>query len=84
MRTRNRIEVIAYSGSRGEETPRSLILEGRRIDVVRILKRCIEEDRESKKIRRAFHVQGDDGCILKIHFDEETKEWFSGDEKGEE
>jgi len=84
VRTRKRIEVIAYSGSRGEETPRSLILEGRRIDVVLILKQWIEEDGGSRKVGRAFQVQGDDGRIIKIYFDEETKEWFFGDEKDEE
>jgi len=33
-----RIKVIAYSGYRGEETPRAIILQGERIEVVGILR----------------------------------------------
>jgi hypothetical protein len=32
-----RIEVIAYSGYRGEETPRAMILHNEKIEVVEIL-----------------------------------------------
>jgi hypothetical protein len=38
-----RIRVIAYSGYRGEETPKTFFLHGKQIEVVEILSRWIEE-----------------------------------------
>jgi hypothetical protein len=70
------IKVTAYSGYRGEETPREIILHGSKVEVVEILNAWIEEGSEYKSIKRFFEVKGNDGSIHKIHYDEDKKEWF--------
>jgi hypothetical protein len=71
-----KIEVIAYSGYRGEETPRAIILQGEKIQVVQILKWWIEEGFEKRARKRFFIVKGNDGIPYKIYYDEKTMEWF--------
>ncbi len=71
-----RIEVVAYSGYRGEETPREFVLHGRKVEGIQILSRWTEEKAGHKALRRYFKVKGRDGCIHKIYYDEEKKEWF--------
>lgn len=71
-----KISVAAYSGYRGEETPRELILHGEKVEVVEILSGWIEEGAEYKAIKRFFKVKGCDGSIHKIHYDEDENEWF--------
>ena len=80
--TKERITVTAYSGHRGEETPRELTVRGKRVEVVEILKAWIEEGLESRSIRRFFEVKGNDGSIHKIHYDEDKREWFYEVESG--
>ena len=70
--------VTAYSGYRGEETPRYLILHGNKVEVVEILNAWIEEGVESRSLKRFFKVKGSDGITRKIHYDEDKKEWFCG------
>ena len=70
------ITVTAYSGYRGEETPREFALHGKRVKVIEILNAWIEEGSEYKSIKRFFEVKGNDGSIHKIHYDEDKKEWF--------
>ncbi|MGQ9646690.1 MAG: hypothetical protein ACUVWO_09150 [Thermodesulfobacteriota bacterium] len=70
------IQVMAYSGYRGEETPKDFILSGRRIEVVGVQKRWIEEGIADRSTKRFFQVKGDDGEIRKIFYDEERKEWY--------
>jgi hypothetical protein len=67
------IEVIAYSGHRGEETPRVVVLRQKKIEVVEILSRWIEENIEDRTRRRFFVFKGSDGAIHKIYYDE--KKW---------
>jgi hypothetical protein len=51
-------EVTAYSGYRGEESPKAFIRQGRIITVVEILKRWIQEEAGKRKRRRFFEVRG--------------------------
>jgi hypothetical protein len=71
-----KIHVTAYSGYRGEETPRDFTLDGRRIEVVEIQERWIEEGIGDTTTKRFFKVKGSDGRIHKIFYDEERKEWY--------
>ncbi len=75
--TAERITVTAYSGYRGEETPREFILHGKRVKVVEILRAWIEEGSKDKSIKRFFEVKGNDGSIHKIHYDDDKREWFN-------
>ena len=71
-----KIEVIAYSGYRGEETPRTILFHGERIEVIEILKGWIEERSEDRTRRRFFRIKGSDRAIHVIYYDEEVMEWF--------
>ena len=71
-----RIEVTAYSGSRAEELPRSFILSNEKIEVVSILSRWIEEGVIGRRRKRFFKVQGSDGYIHTLYYDESEKAWF--------
>jgi hypothetical protein len=71
-----KIRVIAYSGYRGEEAPRDFMLAGRRIEVVEIQERWIEEGIGDRATKRFFKVKGSDGGIHKIFYDEKTAEWY--------
>ncbi len=71
-----KIEVTAYSGYRGEETPREFISHGKKVRIVEILNAWIEEKSKCKSMKRVFKVKGSDGSIHQIHYDEDKKEWF--------
>jgi hypothetical protein len=71
-----RIEIIAYSGYRGEETPRAILLGCKRIGVVGILKQWVEEGSDDRETRRFFQIRGEDGGLYTIYYDEKTMEWF--------
>ena len=75
-----RIEVIAYSGHRGEETPRVIVLRQKKIEVVEILRRWIEEGIDDRTRRRVFMIKGSDGAIYKLFYDEKTMEWYESGE----
>jgi hypothetical protein len=70
-----RIRVIAYSGHKGEEIPRAFMLGGKRIEVVEIQERWIEEGIGNRATKRCFKVKGSDGGIYRIFYDEKTAEW---------
>jgi hypothetical protein len=71
-----RIEVIAYSGYRGEETPRTILLNWKRIEVVEILRQWVEERSDNRKTRRFYQIRGSDGGLYTIYYDEKSMEWF--------
>jgi hypothetical protein len=71
-----RIEVIAYSGYRGEEIPRVMILHNEKIEVAEILNMWIEEGLKDKARKRFFKVKGSDGKTHKIYYQEKEREWF--------
>jgi hypothetical protein len=71
-----KIEVIAYSGYRGEEIPRAFIHNREKIEVIDILRRWIEEASEERGAKRFFICKGSDGGIHKIFYDEKREEWY--------
>ncbi|OGW52184.1 MAG: hypothetical protein A2Y81_02650 [Nitrospirae bacterium RBG_13_43_8] len=70
------IEVVAYSGYRGEEYPKSFVIRGEKVEVSKILNMWIEEQIGNKSRKRVFRVKGGDGCEYKVHYDEKIKQWF--------
>lgn len=73
-----KIELIAYWGFRAEEMPRSFILRDEKVEVVSILARWIEEGITGRRRKRFFKVQGRDGYIHTVYYDETEKAWFLG------
>lgn len=71
-----KIKVIAYSGYRGEETPRTILLRGERIEVIEILKQWIEERSDDRTTKRFYQIKGNDGVVRRIYYDEKVMEWF--------
>lgn len=71
-----RIGVITYSGYKGEETPRSFIFQGKKIEVSEILLMWIEEGIKDGVRKRFFKVKGIDGYEYEIYYDEKVKKWF--------
>jgi hypothetical protein len=71
-----KIRVMAYSGYRGEETPRAFMLGDSRIEVVEIQESWIEEGIEERTTKRFFKVKGSDGGTHQIFNDETTAEWY--------
>jgi hypothetical protein len=72
----HRIDVMTYSGYRGEETPRSILIRNEKIEVVAILSMWIEEGIENKVRKRFFKVKGSDGKTHKIYYDEKVTAWL--------
>ncbi len=71
----DRIEVTAYAGYRGDETPRQMVVAGRRIDIVKVVDRWVEEDGATGKRRRCFKVKGNDFRTYILCHDEAGMEW---------
>jgi hypothetical protein len=71
-----KIRVTAYSGHKGEEIPRAFMLGNRRIGVVEIQERWIEEGIEDRTTKRFFKVKGSDGGTHTIFYDEKTAQWY--------
>jgi len=74
--TYEKIEVQAYSGYRGEESPRAFFLDGKRIEVMKIIGEWIEEKADSGLRFRCFKVRGGDWRIRVICYDEGKMEWL--------
>lgn len=72
----DKVEVIAYSGYRNEEIPKTIMLHNQRIEVVEILDSWVEEGIEDRARKRFFKVKGNDGSLYKIYYDEKEMEWF--------
>ena len=71
-----KIEVIAYAGYRGEETPRIVLLRDKRIEVIEILKQWIEERSDERTTKRFYQIKGNDSVVRRIYYNEKTMEWF--------
>jgi hypothetical protein len=71
-----KIEVIAYSGYRGEEIPRAIIFRDKKIEVRDILKMWVEEGIGDRERKRFFQVKGTDDFEYKIYYCEGSMEWF--------
>ena len=74
-----RIEVISYSGYRGEETPRAFTAGVKKVEIIEILDRWIEEGLNDKTRKRFFKVKGSNGLIYRIYLDEGVDTWFMQD-----
>jgi len=70
------IEVIAYSGYRGEEAPKAIIFGDEKIEVAEILKMWVEERLGDRSRRRFFKVRGSNGKSYEIYYDEAVMKWF--------
>ena len=63
------IRVECYCGYRGEETPRYILMENRKIEVKKIIDRWLAPD------HRYFKILGDDNAIYILRHDCETWNW---------
>jgi hypothetical protein len=70
------IKVVAYSGYRGDESPRAFFINDEKITVVEILDMWIEESLYNRMRKRFFIVKTHDDRQYKIYIDEKTLEWF--------
>jgi hypothetical protein len=64
-----RIDVECYAGYKGEQTPRTLVLDLQRIHVVEVLDQWLAPD------HRYFKVRGDDGDTYIVRQDAASGEW---------
>ena len=60
------ITVECYAGSRADERPRRVIIDGREHVVVRLLEETLDESSDSKTQRRRFKVLTDEGIVLDV------------------
>ena len=63
------IGVECYAGHRGEETPRALDFDGRRVEIAEVLDRWLAPD------HRYFKVEGADRAIYILRHDTATGRW---------
>jgi hypothetical protein len=63
------LKVDCYAGYRGEETPRRLEIDGRRVEVVEVIDRWYGPD------HRYFKVRGDDGAVYLLRADDPAGRW---------
>jgi len=69
------IEVITYSGYRGDERPVVFIFRGERIEILEILEKRIEEGFADRSRKRVFKIKGSDGSIHLLCYDEQASAW---------
>ena len=67
--------VAAYSGHRGEESPRAFFINDVKIKVAEILEMWVDESAQDRSIKRFFRLKGSDGKIYTLCHDPETSEW---------
>jgi hypothetical protein len=67
------VKVECYAGYRGEETPRSIWLGERKIEVIRVIDRWLAPD------HRYFKILGDDRALYIIRHDIQKWIWESQD-----
>jgi len=60
------ITVECYAGSRADERPRRVIIDGREHLVARLLEETLDESSDSKTQRRRFKVLTDEGIVLDV------------------
>jgi hypothetical protein len=71
-----KVKVSSYSGYKGDETPRSFIIEGESVEILEVLRMWVEERHGSRERRRFFRVRGSDGYLYTLGLDEKSMEWF--------
>jgi hypothetical protein len=67
------IEVRCYSGYKGMERPKSVVINGREKLIQEILKREVREDYETRERTRIFWCQISDGVLKLSHL--QSGEW---------
>ncbi len=75
--TNETMQVIAYASYTGEEKPRILVIQGKRINVDEILDMWVEEAVYNRARKRFFRVKGSDGLTRTLYYDETLSQWFS-------
>jgi hypothetical protein len=73
---KEKVEVVAYSGYRGEEIPRVFKWRGTKVEVGEIRSRWTEEGVGDRATKRGFRLIGTDGMAYSLTYDEQTQEWF--------
>ena len=63
------IDVECYAGHRGEQTPRRIRFDGRRVEVAEVLDAWLAPD------HRYFKIRGDDGACYIVRHDVEHARW---------
>lgn len=63
------VRVECYAGHRGEETPRALVIDDRRVEVVEVLDRWLAPE------HRYFKLKGDDGDVYIVRHDRASLSW---------
>lgn len=76
--TDERVDVVAYAGYRGEESPRAFVREGVRIEVMKLLDLWTEENSFTGRRRRCFRVKGSDWRTYTLCHDEAEDAWRLG------
>lgn len=76
MHEEKKIEVIAYSGYKAEESPRFFFLDRERLEVLRVMKMWIEEGIDDRRRKRFFRIKASDGYIHTLYYDESMRSWF--------
>jgi len=71
-----RIKVHCYSGSKGEEWPRSFIYQGKESFLVEVLQSSYCEDISSKERKRKFLVKTFDSRMAELSFLEREGIWI--------
>jgi hypothetical protein len=73
---KEKVEVVSYSGYRGEETPRVFTWRETKVEVTEIRSRWTEEGIGDRDTKRGFWLMGTDGTAYCLIYDEQTQEWF--------
>jgi hypothetical protein len=60
------VRVECYAGYKGEETPRAVVLEGKRFEVVKVLSRKRAFDRDNGQVRDTWRCRLEDGRAVAI------------------
>ena len=73
---KEKVEVVAYSGYRGEEVPGVFNWRGTKVEVAEISSRWIEQGAGDRDTKRGFRLAGTDGNAYCLTYNEQTQEWF--------
>lgn len=76
MHEDRKIDVIAYSGYKEEESPRFFFLFQEKIEVLRVLNMWVEEGIDDRHRKRFFRVRASDGYNHTLYYDEVKKSWY--------
>lgn len=63
-------DVECYAGHKGQEIPRAVVIEGKRLEVVQVLSRSRSLDASSGRTRESWRCRLDDGRIAAIELPE--------------